>query len=46
MPRSAELVVGGAGRAEGRGGYLPVDPAYPAERIAFMLADAAPGRRG
>ncbi|XGU19693.1 hypothetical protein ACETU7_34315 [Rhodococcus sp. 3Y1] len=23
-------------------GYLPVDPSYPADRVEFMLADAAP----
>ena len=24
------------------GFYVPLDPAYPAERLAFLLADAAP----
>ncbi|MEE1804810.1 AMP-binding protein, partial [Streptomyces sp. BE133] len=24
------------------GAYLPIDPGYPAERIAYMLADAKP----
>jgi amino acid adenylation domain-containing protein len=28
--------------AKAGGAYLPVDPAYPSERIAFMLADARP----
>ncbi|MCA1682163.1 MAG: amino acid adenylation domain-containing protein, partial [Actinobacteria bacterium] len=33
----AQLAVAKAGAA-----FLPVDPAYPAERIGFMLADARP----
>ncbi|MFE0174969.1 amino acid adenylation domain-containing protein [Streptomyces sp. NPDC059002] len=42
LPRSAEMVV--AIVAAGRAGaaYLPVDPDYPADRIAFMLTDARP----
>ncbi|MEC3978292.1 non-ribosomal peptide synthetase [Amycolatopsis sp. H20-H5] len=42
LPRSIELVV--ALHAVHRAGaaYLPVDPDYPADRVAFMLADARP----
>ncbi|GIF17111.1 hypothetical protein Ate01nite_71430 [Actinoplanes teichomyceticus] len=42
LPRSVEIIV--AQLAAGRAGaaYLPVDPDYPAERIAFMLDDARP----
>ncbi|MGW4943412.1 non-ribosomal peptide synthase/polyketide synthase [Actinoplanes sp. NPDC004185] len=42
LPRSPEIVV--AQLAAGRAGaaYLPVDPAYPGDRIAFMLDDARP----
>ncbi len=43
LPRSADLVpVLWAVLASGAG-YLPVDPAYPADRVRFMLEDARPG---
>ncbi|HEX7242744.1 MAG TPA: amino acid adenylation domain-containing protein, partial [Longimicrobiaceae bacterium] len=40
MERSPELVLALLGILKAGGVYLPLDPAYPAERLAFMLADA------
>ncbi|MFI6673083.1 amino acid adenylation domain-containing protein, partial [Streptomyces sp. NPDC050481] len=42
MERGVDLVVALLGVLKAGGAYLPVDPAYPAERMAFMLEDAAP----
>ncbi|GLW14755.1 non-ribosomal peptide synthetase [Streptomyces sp. NBRC 13847] len=42
LPRSADLVAVLWAVLKAGAGYLPVDPGYPAERIRFMLADAAP----
>ncbi|MEU8686367.1 amino acid adenylation domain-containing protein [Streptomyces sp. NPDC048611] len=42
MERTTELLVALLGVLKAGGTYLPVDPGYPAERIAFMLADARP----
>jgi amino acid adenylation domain-containing protein len=40
--RSIELVVGLLGILKAGGAYLPLDAAYPVERLGFMLADARP----
>ncbi|MFF7971979.1 condensation domain-containing protein, partial [Streptomyces sp. NPDC007905] len=42
MPRSVELVVALLAVVKAGGAYVPVDPGYPAERRAYMIADAAP----
>nr|WP_276617413.1 amino acid adenylation domain-containing protein [Nonomuraea zeae] len=40
LERGIDLVVAALGVLKAGGAYLPVDPAYPAERIAYALADA------
>nr|WP_104789656.1 non-ribosomal peptide synthetase [Streptomyces sp. QL37]PPQ60233.1 hypothetical protein C5F59_28815 [Streptomyces sp. QL37] len=42
MPRSEELVVAVLGVLKSGAAYVPIDPAYPAERIAYVLEDARP----
>ncbi|MGV4925651.1 non-ribosomal peptide synthase/polyketide synthase [Streptomyces sp. BHT-5-2] len=42
LPRSAEMIVAQLATAKAGAAYLPVDPGYPADRIALMLRDAAP----
>ncbi|WP_324197356.1 non-ribosomal peptide synthase/polyketide synthase [Nocardia cyriacigeorgica] len=42
LPRSAELVVALLAVVKAGGGYLPIDPAYPADRIEYVLDDARP----
>ncbi len=42
VERSVELAVGLLGVLRAGGAYLPLDPTYPRERLAYMLEDARP----
>ncbi|MFE3698557.1 non-ribosomal peptide synthase/polyketide synthase, partial [Nocardia tengchongensis] len=42
LPRSADLVVALLAVIKTGAGYVPIDPSYPADRIAFVLSDAQP----
>ena len=43
LERSVEMVVGILGILKAGGAWLPLDPHYPKERLAFMLHDANAG---
>ncbi|HEY0857581.1 MAG TPA: amino acid adenylation domain-containing protein, partial [Albitalea sp.] len=42
MERSADLVVAMLAVLKAGGGYVPLDPGYPPQRLAFMVEDCAP----
>jgi amino acid adenylation domain-containing protein len=42
LERSAEMVVAMLAILKAGGAFVPIDPAYPAERLAFMIEDSAP----
>ncbi|MCY7857777.1 amino acid adenylation domain-containing protein [Bacillus sonorensis] len=42
LPRSLDMVVGLLAVLKAGAAYVPLDPDYPADRIAFMLKDARP----
>ncbi|MFJ3102350.1 amino acid adenylation domain-containing protein [Streptomyces sp. NPDC086835] len=43
LPRSGDFLVAALAVMKAGAAYLPVDPEYPADRIALMLDDARPG---
>jgi amino acid adenylation domain-containing protein len=42
LDRSLEMAIGILGILKSGGAYLPLDPDYPADRLAFMIEDAKP----
>ena len=43
LERSPQMLVGLLGILKAGGAYLPLDPAFPCERLAFMLRDSGAG---
>jgi amino acid adenylation domain-containing protein len=41
LPRSLEMIVGILGILKAGSAYVPLDPAYPSDRLALMLQDSA-----
>ncbi|MBL4705055.1 MAG: amino acid adenylation domain-containing protein, partial [Flavobacteriales bacterium] len=41
VERSLEMVIGILGILKAGGAYVPLDPSYPAERLSYMIEDAA-----
>jgi amino acid adenylation domain-containing protein len=42
LPRTSDLLIAILATLKAGGAYLPLDPNYPADRLAFMLNDARP----
>ena len=42
MERSIDMLVAVLATLKAGAGYIPLDPVYPADRLAFMLSDASP----
>ncbi|MDV6273696.1 amino acid adenylation domain-containing protein [Rhodococcus erythropolis] len=42
LPKSVEMIVAAVAVLKAGGGYLPLDRAHPAERLAFVVEDAQP----
>ena len=42
LPRSPQMVIGVLAAAKAGAAFLPVDTTYPAERVSFIVEDAAP----
>ncbi|MEU2929329.1 amino acid adenylation domain-containing protein [Streptomyces sp. NPDC007251] len=42
LPRSAHMVIGVLAAAKAGAAFLPVDTTYPAERVSYIVEDAAP----
>jgi len=42
VERGLEMVIGLLGILKAGGAYLPLDPAYPSERLQYLLEDGAP----